>query len=241
MDHLTRTFGHDTVDSETRRARVRSLFDAIAGRYDLMNDLMSGGMHRRWKSHFARGVAGSPNGPIVDLAGGTGDIAVRLKRLMPEMAVAVVDPSREMLAVCAKRFGDGALLVAAEGESLPFADASVGAVTLSFGLRNMTDPRAALAEINRVLMPGGTVNILEFSVPDRWFAPGYGLYSRYVIPALGALVTGNRGAYRYLVESISEFPDADAVAETLRQSGFTDISIARLMFGVAAIHRGRKG
>ncbi|MCC2112023.1 MAG: ubiquinone/menaquinone biosynthesis methyltransferase [Hyphomicrobiales bacterium] len=241
MDHLTHTFGRDTVDSETRRARVRALFDAIAGRYDLMNDLMSGGMHRRWKTLFARGVARSARGPIIDLAGGTGDIAGRLQRLMPETEIAVVDPSPEMLAVCARRFGNRTRLVVAEGENLPFADNSIGTVTLSFGLRNMTDPRAALAEINRVLVPGGEVHILEFSVPDRWFAPAYGLYSRYVIPALGAMVAGNRGAYRYLVESISAFPDADAVATTLRQTGFDDIDIARLMFGVAAIHRARKG
>ena len=240
MDHLRRTFGHETVDSETRRARVRALFDAIAWRYDIMNDLMSGGLHRHWKSVLARGIEAPGRRPLVDLAGGTGDVALRVRRRWPDGDIIIVDPSREMLAICARRLGGGAESVVGEGEALPFGDGSIGAVTLAFGLRNMTDPGRALAEIHRVLAPGGRLHILEFSVPDRWFAPLYDFYSRHGIPLLGALVARNRGAYRYLVESISEFPAVDSVSATLRQYGFGDISVERLMFGIAAIHRAGK-
>ncbi len=236
MDDLSRTFGRDIVDPQARRSRIRAVFQDIAPRYDLMNDLMSGGMHRLWKARFADRAGDGGNGPIVDLAGGTGDIAIRVFRRVPEAAVTICDPSTAMLDVAANRH-DGALaLVAGEGEELPFADASVATVTLAFGLRNMTEPARAIAEIFRTLRPGGRLLILEFSQPDRWFAPLYGAFSRLVIPTMGAIVTRNRSAYRYLVDSIAGFPDPAVVSQALEAAGFSDVSVDRLFFGVAAIH-----
>ncbi|MEZ5840937.1 MAG: ubiquinone/menaquinone biosynthesis methyltransferase [Hyphomicrobiales bacterium] len=240
MEHLSRTFGHNDVDPATRRARVRAVFDHIARRYDLMNDLMSGFMHRGWKARFAGGVAAPVAGPIVDLAGGTGDIAERLMARLPGQPVMVCDPSTAMLGVASGRLGAAAPLVAAEGERLPFGDAMVGAVTLSFGLRNMTEPTRAIAEIFRVLRPGGQLHILEFSQPDRWFELPYRLYSRITIPLLGAMIARDRDAYRYLVDSIEIFPSAQAVSASLTDAGFVDVAVEKLMFGVAAIHVARK-
>lgn len=236
MDHLSRTFGHDAVEPAVRRARVRAVFDAIAVRYDLMNDLMSGFMHRGWKARFVAGVTAPVDGPIVDLAGGTGDIAERLLRRMPGREVAIVDPSTAMLGVAARRLGPQVPLVAAEGEALPFTDASLGAMTLAFGLRNMTEPGRAMAEAFRALKPGARLHILEFSQPDRWFEWPYRLYSRITIPLLGALVARDRNAYRYLVDSIEIFPRAEDVSQTLADAGFVDVRVEKLMFGVAAIH-----
>ncbi|MBB4304625.1 demethylmenaquinone methyltransferase/2-methoxy-6-polyprenyl-1,4-benzoquinol methylase [Rhodobium orientis] len=250
MDDLSRTFGRDTVDPEGRRSRIRSVFQDIAPRYDLMNDLMSGGTHRMWKARFADMVkestavaAAAERGTaarIVDLAGGTGDIAERIRARLPDADIFVCDPSTAMLSVAQQRPELTGTCIAAEGERLPFADASVDAVTLSFGLRNMTEPEGALAEVNRILVPGGQLFILEFSQPEPWFAPVYRAFSRTVIPTLGAVVTQNRGAYRYLIESIAAFPDPKVVAASLTATGYARVDIKRLFFGVAAIHAATK-
>lgn len=236
MDEISRTFGRDAVDPQARRARIRAVFQDIAPRYDLMNDLMSGGMHRLWKARFADRAAGGGGGPVVDLAGGTGDIAMRILKRDRDAAITICDPSTAMLGVAAKRHDLALALAAGEGEDLPFAADSIATVTLAFGLRNMTEPTRAIGEIFRVLRPGGRLLILEFSQPDRWFAPFYGAFSRLVIPTMGAIVTRNGSAYRYLVESIAGFPDPVAVNRTLENTGFRDISVERLFFGVAAIH-----
>ena len=240
MDHLSRLFGHHRVDPETRRKRVRAVFRAVAPRYDLMNDLMSGGMHRLWKREFAALAATEALTPVVDLAGGTGDIAIRLQGPLGADAIAIVDPSLEMLGVARGRVDAGVALVAAEGESLPFDTATIGTVTLAFGLRNMTEPVRVIEEAFRVLKPGGQFHILEFSQADAWFAPAYRLHSNLTIPLLGAMVAGNREAYRYLVDSIAGFPDAETVSATLGKAGFDVVSVRKLMFGVAAIHSARK-
>ncbi len=256
---LKTTFGFEQVDTAERRRRIRNLFDAIAPRYDLMNDLMSFGIHRIWKRRFVRrvlaalhgdaravteataGITGALDEPVIDLAGGTGDIA-RLLLKGGARNVVVMDASPAMMREGMKLPGSrGLRWVAAEGESLPLADNSVRAVTISFGLRNMSDPDAALREIHRVLMPGGHLFCLEFSQPHWWLKPFYDLYSFFVIPRLGAMVAGHPQAYRYLVESIRRFPGQKALTEKIRAAGFDDVRWRNLSFGIAAIHHAVKG
>lgn len=226
----------DRADAEVHRQGIRALFDLVAPRYDLMNDLMSGGIHRLWKRRLAA-LAGSPNGRAVDLAGGTGDVARLLARR--GWPVTVCDPSVGMM-----RQGRGRALpdgwVAGTGEALPFADGSLALVTAAFGVRNMTDRAAALAEVARVLRPGGRFLCLEFSTPVRLVAPAYRLYSDHVIPLLGALVAGRREAYRYLVDSIRAFPDQEGFKRMMETAGFTEVRYTNLSFGIAAIHDGKR-
>lgn len=237
MADIDHSFGFERVDGEERRARIRRVFDAVAPRYDLMNDLMSMGIHRLWKRRLVFEVR-SMAGCVVDLAGGTGDVARLLQRADRE--VTVIDPSEAMMAVGRQRPGMAALhWRMAEAEALPLADASVDLVTLSFGLRNATRVAAALAEVRRVLAPGGMFACLEFSRPARWLAPAYDLYSRWVIPALGASVAGRPEAYRYLVESIRRFPDQRGLAALMAEAGFEQVHWHDLSFGIAAIHLGR--
>lgn len=239
---LRHTFGAEPVGPEERRARVMEMFDRIAPRYDLMNDLMSFGLHRRWKRAAARAAAehAPGEGDIVDLAGGTGDLALAMAKTFPGRRIVVADASAGMLEVARRRGGARFSILQAEAERLPFADSSVAAVTLAFGLRNMADPAKALVEIARVLTPGGVFVLLEFSKTDAWFAPFYALQSRLAIPALGALVARDRGAYRYLVESIRIFPDAAAVGAEIENAGLAVIGVRKFMFGVAALHVARK-
>ena len=242
LETIARTFGADRVEQPARREMVRGLFDRIAPRYDLMNDLMSFGMHRLWKRVAAReavSAAQGNSGPLIDLAGGTGDLARRCKAGLPGREVINIDASPGMIAVAARQSG-GIGLVVAEGENLPVADDTVAAVILAFGLRNMTDPRRALREIVRTLKPGGTLTLLEFSTPYAWLAPFYRLYSTLVIPALGTLVAGDRRAYRYLIESIRQFPGVDTMTAELRSAGFSTVTVKRLSFGIAALHIARK-
>ena len=183
---IDRSFGKQSVSTDERRARIRLVFDAVAPRYDLMNDLMSMGIHRLWKRKLARRVTGVL-GRVVDLAGGTGDVARLL--VGPGREVLVCDPSQAMMQVGRQRPGSDSLQwLAGEAENLPLPDASVDLLTVSFGLRNATHLSTALAEIQRVLKPGGRFVCLEFSRPARWLAPFYDLYSYLVIPRLGAAV-----------------------------------------------------
>lgn len=231
-DDLSRTFGACDVTREQRRALIRQVFTEVAPRYDLMNDLMSFGIHRLWKRAFARAAAPKPGELILDLAGGTGDVA----RLMARSGarVIVVDPSLAMLR--AGRDGAGLTCVAAEGERLPFADASIDCVTIAFGIRNVTEIASALAEIRRVLKPGGRFLCLEFSKAAAPIRPFYQAWSALVIPRLGAAIAGSRAAYRYLIESIARFPDQDAFAEQIKRAGYADVRWTNLSFGIAAIH-----
>lgn len=245
LDH---SFGATAVSPEERRARIRRVFDAVAPRYDLMNDLMSLGIHRLWKRALARQVAdvqgqhddrAGPPARVVDLAGGTGDVARLL--VAPGREVTVVDPSAKMMRAGAARRGMAAVRwLEGEAEALPLPDASVDLLVVSFGLRNATRPMAALAEIHRVLKPGARVVCLEFSRPAAWLAPMYDLYSRWVIPALGAAVAGQTDAYRYLVESIRRFPDQAGFAAMLREAGFTQVRWTNLSFGIACLHEGAR-
>lgn len=234
---IDRSFGRQRVGSDERRQRIREVFQAVAPRYDLMNDLMSFGIHRWWKRTLRQrcdGIAGL----TVDLAGGTGDVARLLAR--DDRPVLVCDPSLPMM-LAGRRSTDGRIVwVAGEAEALPFADDSIDLLTVSFGLRNATKLGAALAEIHRVLKPGGRFVCLEFSRPHRWLAPFYDLYSWVVIPRLGAAVARAPVAYQYLVESIRRFPDQREFAALLSSTGFADVRWENLSFGIASLHSGSK-
>lgn len=243
LDEMRTSFGGQSVSPEDRRAQVTGLFDRIAHRYDLMNDLMSFGTHRLWKRVvIRRALARLKPGtePLVDLAGGTGDIAIGLRARLPEREIIVVDPSEGMLAVARNRAGKNLRYIHAPAEALPLADGSVALVTLSFGLRNMTDPAAGLAEVARVLAPGGTLVVLEFSKPAAWFAPFYALHARYVIPRIGAAVARDKGAYTYLVESIDRFPGREDISRAFAAAGLAVIEERAFVFGVARMHIGVK-
>jgi demethylmenaquinone methyltransferase/2-methoxy-6-polyprenyl-1,4-benzoquinol methylase len=235
---IDRSFGRHAVASDERRSRIRQVFDVVAPRYDLMNDLMSMGIHRLWKRTLAREVS-AVKGTVVDLAGGTGDVARLL--LGPDRQVTVVDPSQAMMDVGRQRPGlQQVQWRLGEAEQLPLADASVDLLTISFGLRNATQVAAALAEIHRVLKPGGLFVCLEFSRPAAWLAPFYDLYSRWVIPRLGAAVAGRREAYEYLIESIRRFPDQTELAALMQRAGFQAVRWRNLSFGIACLHFGSR-
>ena len=232
---LDGSFGKLTVTEAERRKRISAVFKGIAPRYDLMNDLMSFGIHRLWKRKLATRVADA-NGITVDLAGGTGDVA----RLLAgeQRQVVVCDPSLAMM-MAGRTRGDGGLTwLAGEAEKLPFADASVDLLTVAFGLRNATHLGTALTEIKRVLKPGARFVCLEFSRPHAWLAPFYDLYSFLVIPRLGALVAREPLAYQYLVESIRRFPDQAEFAGLMEQSGFGAVHWENVSFGIASLHFG---
>lgn len=242
LDRLRGTFGDEAVSEAERRARVRSLFDRIAPRYDLMNDLMSFGLHRLWKRKCVAtlvAATASVDGPWLDIAGGTGDLAALLQRREPQRRIVIADASDGMLAVARRRLA-GVETVRTEAEALPFADNWAAGATLAFGLRNMTDPAAALGEAARALKPGGALALLEFSHVAAWFAPFYALHSRLVIPLLGRLVAGDKASYDYLVQSIRIFPDAATVSSELRRAGLRVVTTRTFLFGVAALHLARK-
>jgi demethylmenaquinone methyltransferase/2-methoxy-6-polyprenyl-1,4-benzoquinol methylase len=235
---LDQSFGRHRVAADERRARIRRVFEAVAPRYDLMNDLMSFGIHRLWKRTL-RARCADVAGRVVDLAGGTGDIARLLVNAQRE--VTVVDPSQAMMSA-GKVGSPGTAIrwVAGEAESLPLATGSVDLLTISFGIRNVTRLAGALAEIHRVLKPGGRFVCLEFSRPHWWLAPFYDFYSWLVIPRLGAAVAGAPEAYQYLVESIRRFPDQREFAAHLATAGFTAVRWENLSCGIACLHCGSK-
>ena len=233
---INHSFGREAVNQAQRRERIRVVFNAVATRYDLMNDLMSMGIHRLWKRTLARRVQ-HVQGRVVDLAGGTGDVARLL--LGPGRDVTVCDPSLAMMQVGQQRKGVTQLQwLAGEAENLPIGDASVDLLTVSFGLRNATHLEKALSEALRVLKPGGSFVCLEFSQPVFWLAPFYNLYSFLVIPRLGAAVAGEPMAYQYLVESIRRFPPQQGFAELMRAAGFAEVRWENLSFGIACLHFG---
>lgn len=233
------TFGDKTVTPEERRRRISHVFASVAPRYDLMNDLMSFGIHRLWKRTMIGDVAVEAGALVIDLAGGTGDIA-RAICARTGTAPVVMDASWQMMTVGREKDRSPLIWVAGEGEKLPLADDSVDLVTLSFGLRNMTDITVALSEILRCLKPGGRFICLEFSTPMFWLKPFYDLYSRLVIPRLGAFVAREPAAYQYLIDSIRKFPDQRALSGIFEQTGFVDVHYRNLSFGISALHCGAK-
>jgi demethylmenaquinone methyltransferase/2-methoxy-6-polyprenyl-1,4-benzoquinol methylase len=241
-------FGFQRVPLEDKQALVDDVFHSVARRYDLMNDLMSGGLHRAWKDALVTSVNPSKDDRafhLLDLAGGTGDIAFRtIEAGGPGTRVTVLDINAEMLAVGRARAAergvdDTVTFVEGNAEALPFPARSYDAVIIAFGIRNVPRVETALAEAHRVLRFGGQFLSLEFSAVD---VPGldtlYDFYSFNVIPALGRAVAGDADAYRYLVESIRRFPRPHAFAEMMRRAGFARVSYQRMTGGIVALHSG---
>jgi len=244
----TTHFGYATVPVAEKAGLVQGLFSDVAGSYDLMNDFMSFGVHRLWKDALIDWIRPKAGQRFIDLAGGTGDIAFRLARHLKgrQAALAVCDLTPAMLVEGAKRAEKKSSLgpltwVAGDATALPFADGSADVVTMAFGLRNVAEPPKAMAEIHRVLRPGGRFFCLEFSkVVLPLLNQAYDLFSFQVIPTLGQVVAGDRESYQYLVESIRQFADQDTLAEQLRAAGFAKATYRNLSGGIAAIHRGQK-
>jgi demethylmenaquinone methyltransferase/2-methoxy-6-polyprenyl-1,4-benzoquinol methylase len=241
----TADFGFEQVPLKDKARRVRGVFDSVADRYDLMNDLMSGGAHRLWKQ-FALSLTGlKSGGRALDIAGGTGDLAAGLARQAGRSGLVVLaDINARMLEHGRDRLIDRALIstlayVQANAECLPFADASFDCVTIGFGLRNVTDKPAALASMRRVLKPGGQLLVLEFSTPViPVLSRLYDAYSFNVLPWLGRVVAGDADSYRYLAESIRRHPDQETLLEMMRGAGLEACRYHNLMGGVVAVHRG---
>ncbi len=243
-DH-TASFGFRDVPVQEKEGLVRGVFSSVAGRYDLMNDLMSGGVHRLWKDAMVDWLNPQPGWRVLDVAGGTGDIAFRIakaargKKGTAEIVVCDINP--DMLAEGVKRAeksGDKSVTwIAGDAEALPVPDASFDAYTIAFGIRNVTHIGKALEEARRVLKPGGRFLCLEFS---RVQVPGldvlYDKFSFSVLPRLGEIVAGDGDAYRYLVESIRRFPPQDEFAKMIEQAGLSHVKVRNLSGGIAALH-----
>jgi demethylmenaquinone methyltransferase/2-methoxy-6-polyprenyl-1,4-benzoquinol methylase len=238
-------FGFQQVPLREKARRVRAVFDSVAGRYDLMNDLMSAGAHRLWKQFMLSLTGLRPGDRALDIAAGTGDIAAGLARQVgPSGRVVLADINANMLQHGRDRLTDRALVanvqyVQADAERLPFPDASFDCVTIGFGLRNVTDKAAALASMQRVLKPGGQLLVLEFSKPViPALSRLYDLYSFNVLPWLGRAIAGDAESYRYLAESIRRHPDQDALMAMMQAAGLQSCRYHNLAAGIVAVHRG---
>ena len=243
-DSDTTHFGYRTVDSDAKAGMVRGVFDSVAGRYDIMNDLMSAGLHRVWKRYTIDRAAAKPGDAILDLAGGTGDLSRALSsKVGRDGHVVLADINAAMLEQGRRNLIDAGVagnvsIAQVDAEQLPFADASFNIVTMAFGLRNVTDKDAALQSINRVLKPGGKALILEFSTPNKAIKPAYDLYSFNVLPALGRLVADDADAYQYLAESIRMHPDQETLKAMMTDAGFERCRYHNLAAGIVALHIG---
>ena len=244
------TFGFRDVDAAEKPGLVRDVFDKVARRYDLMNDLMSAGVHRLWKDATAARLNPQPGEVIIDCAGGTGDMARRFAKLArraqvrrggADARILVMDYNAEMIAAGREKGAPPEVVWSVgDAQRLPLPDASADAYVISFGIRNVTDIPAALREARRVLRPGGRFLCLEFSRPiTEPLQKAYDAYSFRVIPEIGARVTGDRASYQYLVESIRRFPDQRRFAAMIGEAGFSQVDWANFAGGVAALHTAR--
>ena len=243
-DDLT-DFGFESVPREEKKGRVRGVFDSVADRYDLMNDLMSAGLHRVWKRLTVAKSGLRPGQVALDVAAGSGDLSLGLARQVgPGGAVFVTDINARMLALGRDRLINAGQVsnvhfLQADAEQLPFRSGTFDCVSIGFGLRNVTDKKAALASLLRVLKPGGRLLILEFSRPRlRLLDPLYDFYSLQVLPRLGQLILGDAGSYRYLAESIRRHPDQDALKALMIQQGFERCEYFNFSGGIVALHLG---
>jgi demethylmenaquinone methyltransferase/2-methoxy-6-polyprenyl-1,4-benzoquinol methylase len=242
---VTTDFGYQQVPVAEKAARVRQVFESVAGNYDLMNDLMSGGVHRVWKAFTLSQTGLRPGQCALDVAGGTGDLAAGMATQVGTQGLVVLtDINAAMLAEGRDALTDRGLVAnvrysIANAERLPFPDSSFDCITIGFGLRNVTDKAAALADMRRVLRPGGQLLVLEFSHPVvPLLKPLYDLYSFRVLPLLGKLVAKDEASYRYLAESIRQFPDQETLLAMLRDAGLEDSRYHNLSGGIVAVHRG---
>ncbi len=244
-DNSTTDFGFRSVPTAAKKPMVRAVFDSVAARYDVMNDLMSLGVHRAWKRDFVAALRPRPGLTLLDLAGGTGDITFGWRRagggpaVLSDINAAMLGVGRDRAA--SRGLADGVTFIVADAEMLPLPDRSVDVVSIAFGLRNVTDKPAALAEARRVLRPGGRFACLEFSrVQVAVLAPVYDAWSFQVLPRLGSAVAGDRDSYQYLAESIRTFPDQARLEAMMRDAGLSQVSHRNLTGGIAAIHTGRR-
>jgi len=244
----TTDFGYERVKTAEKAGRVREVFDSVAAQYDLMNDLMSGGLHRLWKRFTIELSAVRSGQTVLDIAGGTGDLAAKFSKIVgADGKVILADINAAMLSVGRDRLIDkGALsnidVVQADAQFLPFEDNSIDCITIAFGLRNVTDKAKALRSMYRVLKPGGRVLVLEFSKPTSpLLSKVYDAYSFSALPAMGKLITDDADSYRYLAESIRKHPDQESLLEMVEDAGFVDCRYHNMTGGIVAVHRGIKG
>lgn len=244
MSKDTTHFGFETVSLADKARRVKGVFDSVAGRYDLMNDLMSGGLHRLWKRFTIEQAALKRGQSVLDLAGGTGDLARTFSQRVGESGTVVLaDINDSMLREGRRRLIDAGVganvsIAQVNAESLPFGDSSFDCVSIAFGLRNVTDKQAALASMRRVLKPGGKAMILEFSKPAEFLKPVYDLYSFKVLPLMGKVVANDEESYRYLAESIRMHPDQETLLAMMKDAGFERCQYHNLSGGIVALHVG---
>ena len=247
MDKRTTHFGYQEVPVEEKAARVADVFHSVAARYDIMNDLMSLGIHRLWKRLTLERAGVRRGHSVLDIAGGTGDLTLKFSRLAgPTGRVVLADINQSMLAVGRDKLldngvGDNVEYVQANAERLPFPDNSFDCITIAFGLRNVTDKDAALREMQRVLKVGGQARVLEFSaVTADWFKPLYDFHSFKVLPRLGKLFANDADSYQYLAESIRKHPPQDELKTMMADAGFARCDYRNLSGGIVAIHTGYK-
>lgn len=242
----TTHFGYETVPEADKAGRVQGVFSSVASRYDIMNDVMSGGIHRLWKDAMMDWLAPRAGQKLLDVAGGTGDISFRFLKRAGSGHATVLDLTEPMLVEGRKRaeaaqMQDSLDWVAGDAMALPFDDNTFDVYTISFGIRNVTRPEDALTEAYRVLKPGGRLMVLEFShLPNPGLQKAYDLYSFNVIPRMGQVIANDRDSYQYLVESIRTFPDQETFLTMIRAAGFGNAKYRNLTMGVACLHSGWK-
>ncbi len=245
-DENTTHFGFQTVPEADKAGMVHGVFSRVASKYDVMNDLMSMGIHRIWKDAMMDWLAPRPGQRLLDVAGGTGDVAFRFLSRAPGARATVCDMTEPMLIegrrrAEAEKQAESLDWVVGDAMALPFADNSFDVYTISFGIRNVTRIGDALREAYRVLRPGGRLMVLEFSqIPNELMQKVYDLYSFNIIPVMGQVVAGDRDSYQYLVESIRKFPDQESFAGMIRAAGFGQVKYRNLTMGIAALHSGWK-
>jgi demethylmenaquinone methyltransferase/2-methoxy-6-polyprenyl-1,4-benzoquinol methylase len=246
MSDKTTHFGFETVPEAEKAGRVRGVFGSVASKYDVMNDAMSLGIHRVWKDAMMDWLAPRPGQRLLDVAGGTGDIAFRFLSRAGQGEAVVLDLTEAMLVEGRKRAEAEKLdqsleWVVGDAMALPFPDNSFDVYTISFGIRNVTRPQEALNEAFRVLRPGGRLMVLEFSqIPNELMQKVYDLYSFNIIPQMGKVIANDRDSYQYLVESIRKFPDQDSFLSMVRAAGFENAAYRNLTMGIACLHSGWK-
>ena len=242
----TTHFGFETVREDEKAGKVQGVFNSVASKYDIMNDVMSVGIHRVWKDAMMDWLAPRPGQRLLDVAGGTGDISFRFLDRAGAGHATVLDLTEPMLVEGRKRAEAEQMAasldwVVGDAMALPFEDNTFDVYTISFGIRNVTRPQEALNEAYRVLRPGGRLMVLEFSqIPNAMMQKAYDLYSFNIIPRMGQMIAGDRDSYQYLVESIRKFPDQETFLDMVKAAGFENAKYRNLSMGIAALHSGWK-